>query len=172
MQSMAVMGGAASNTQKTQARTSNVSCFMQLMKLMLEMCRYQILLQSKLLVTALIMWGLRGQRQTTLQWNVLGRVAGGCWVAQRSRQDQLQCLVSGVAGCTQRSDHVDFGDDVIHKLHKPLSQSKLFLGNQGDWSCSLPAHGTVFGREPLFRGKEKILSLFLLFDLSMQRLAL
>ena len=35
--------------------------------------RYQILLQSKLLVTALIMWFLRGQRQTTLQWNVLGR---------------------------------------------------------------------------------------------------
>lgn len=32
---------------------------------------YQVLLQSKLLVTALIMWGLRGQRQTALQWNVL-----------------------------------------------------------------------------------------------------
>eukprot|EP00438_Fugacium_kawagutii_P014102 Skav211551 [mRNA] locus=scaffold871:253125:280639:- [translate_table: standard] len=45
MQSMAVMGGAA----------------------------YQILLQSKLLVTALIMWAMRGQRQTILQWNVLGR---------------------------------------------------------------------------------------------------
>lgn len=43
MQSMAVMGGAA----------------------------YQILLQSKLLITALIMWSLRGQRQTPLQWNVL-----------------------------------------------------------------------------------------------------
>ncbi|CAJ1440676.1 unnamed protein product [Effrenium voratum] len=49
MQSMAVMGGAA----------------------------YQILLQSKLLVTALIMWGLRGQRQTTLQWNVLVTIALG-----------------------------------------------------------------------------------------------
>lgn len=43
MQSMSVMGGAV----------------------------YQILLQSKLLITALIMWGLRGQRQTGLQWNVL-----------------------------------------------------------------------------------------------------
>ena len=49
MQSMAVMGGAA----------------------------YQILLQSKLLVTALIMWVLRGQRQSTLQWNVLVTIALG-----------------------------------------------------------------------------------------------
>jgi len=49
MQSMAVMGGAA----------------------------YQILLQSKLLVTALIMWVMRGQRQTTLQWNVLVTIALG-----------------------------------------------------------------------------------------------
>ncbi|OLP79774.1 hypothetical protein AK812_SmicGene39906 [Symbiodinium microadriaticum] len=49
MQSMSVMGGAA----------------------------YQILLQSKLLVTALIMWFLRGQRQTTLQWNVLVTIALG-----------------------------------------------------------------------------------------------
>jgi len=32
---------------------------------------YQVLLQSKLIVTAIIMWGLRGQRQTGLQWNVL-----------------------------------------------------------------------------------------------------
>lgn len=49
MQSMSMMGGAA----------------------------YQILLQSKLLVTALIMWGLRGQRQTLLQWNVLVTIAMG-----------------------------------------------------------------------------------------------
>jgi len=49
MQSMAVMGGAA----------------------------YQILLQSKLLVTALIMWAMRGQRQTMLQWNVLVTIALG-----------------------------------------------------------------------------------------------
>lgn len=49
MQSMAVMGGAA----------------------------YQILLQSKLVVTALIMWAMRGQRQTTLQWNVLVTIALG-----------------------------------------------------------------------------------------------
>lgn len=49
MQSMAVMGGAA----------------------------YQILLQSKLLVTALIMWVMRGQRQTALQWNVLVTIALG-----------------------------------------------------------------------------------------------
>lgn len=47
MQSMSVMGGAA----------------------------YQILLQSKLLVTALIVWTLRGQRQTPLQWNVLVTIA-------------------------------------------------------------------------------------------------
>jgi len=32
---------------------------------------YQILLQSKLLITACIIWALRGQRQTPLQWNVL-----------------------------------------------------------------------------------------------------
>ena len=38
--------------------------------------RYQILLQSKLLVTALIMWVMRGQRQTALQWNVLGEDVG------------------------------------------------------------------------------------------------
>ena len=38
---------------------------------------YQILLQSKLLVTALIMWVLRGQRQSTLQWNVLVTIALG-----------------------------------------------------------------------------------------------
>jgi len=36
---------------------------------------YQILLQSKLVVTALIMWFLRGQRQTLLQWNVLLTIA-------------------------------------------------------------------------------------------------
>eukprot|EP00931_Biecheleriopsis_adriatica_P008206 TRINITY_DN109420_c0_g1_i1.p1 TRINITY_DN109420_c0_g1~~TRINITY_DN109420_c0_g1_i1.p1 ORF type:complete len:341 (-),score=69.67 TRINITY_DN109420_c0_g1_i1:102-1124(-) len=49
MQSMSVMGGAA----------------------------YQILLQSKLLVTAMIMWFLRGQKQTPLQWNVLVTIALG-----------------------------------------------------------------------------------------------
>lgn len=43
MQSMSVMGGAA----------------------------YQILLQSKLIITALIMWVLSGQGQTPMQWNVL-----------------------------------------------------------------------------------------------------
>lgn len=32
---------------------------------------YQILLQSKLIITALLMWALRGQMQTKLQWNVL-----------------------------------------------------------------------------------------------------
>mmetsp|Transcript_82734 Transcript_82734/g.146073 ORF Transcript_82734/g.146073 Transcript_82734/m.146073 type:complete len:340 (-) Transcript_82734:157-1176(-) len=47
MQSMSVMGGAA----------------------------YQILLQSKLLVTALIVWYVRGMRQTALQWNVLVTIA-------------------------------------------------------------------------------------------------
>jgi len=47
MQSMSVMGGAA----------------------------YQILLQSKLLITALIIWYLRGQRQTGLQWNILITIA-------------------------------------------------------------------------------------------------
>mmetsp|Transcript_55096 Transcript_55096/g.99210 ORF Transcript_55096/g.99210 Transcript_55096/m.99210 type:complete len:354 (-) Transcript_55096:98-1159(-) len=49
MQSMSVMGGAA----------------------------YQILLQSKLLVTAVIIWSLRGVRQTPLQWNVLVTIAMG-----------------------------------------------------------------------------------------------
>lgn len=49
MQSMSVMGGSA----------------------------YQILLQSKLLVTALIIWVLRGQRQSALQWNVLLTIAIG-----------------------------------------------------------------------------------------------
>eukprot|EP00932_Pfiesteria_piscicida_P016886 SRR837773.3790.p2 GENE.SRR837773.3790~~SRR837773.3790.p2 ORF type:complete len:272 (-),score=137.93 SRR837773.3790:61-843(-) len=43
MQSMSMMGGAA----------------------------YQILLQSKLMITALIVWALRGQRQSGLQWNTL-----------------------------------------------------------------------------------------------------
>uniref|UniRef100_A0A7S4VRH3 Sugar phosphate transporter domain-containing protein n=1 Tax=Alexandrium monilatum TaxID=311494 RepID=A0A7S4VRH3_9DINO len=38
---------------------------------------YQILLQSKLLITALIIWVLRGQRQTLLQWNVLVTIAMG-----------------------------------------------------------------------------------------------
>lgn len=32
---------------------------------------YQILLQSKLIVTALMMWGIKGQRQSALQWNIL-----------------------------------------------------------------------------------------------------
>eukprot|EP00401_Gymnodinium_catenatum_P066376 CAMPEP_0117552688 /NCGR_PEP_ID=MMETSP0784-20121206/49837_1 /TAXON_ID=39447 /ORGANISM="" /LENGTH=347 /DNA_ID=CAMNT_0005349769 /DNA_START=62 /DNA_END=1105 /DNA_ORIENTATION=- len=49
MQSMSVMGGAA----------------------------YQILLQSKLLVTAFIVWGIRGQGQSGLQWNVLVTIAMG-----------------------------------------------------------------------------------------------
>lgn len=38
---------------------------------------YQILLQSKLLITALIIWVVRGQRQTPLQWNVLLTIAIG-----------------------------------------------------------------------------------------------
>merc|ERR1712232_1422435 len=49
MQSMSVMGGAA----------------------------YQILLHSKLLITALIVWAIRGQRQSALQWNVLLTIAMG-----------------------------------------------------------------------------------------------
>jgi len=49
MQSMSVMGGSA----------------------------YQVLLQSKLLITALIMWLVRGQGQTPLQWNVLATIAIG-----------------------------------------------------------------------------------------------
>lgn len=32
---------------------------------------YQILLQSKLVITALMVWGLKGTRQTVLQWNIL-----------------------------------------------------------------------------------------------------
>lgn len=32
---------------------------------------YQILLQSKLVITALMMWGIKGTKQTTLQWNIL-----------------------------------------------------------------------------------------------------
>lgn len=32
---------------------------------------YQILLQSKLVITALMMWGIRGTKQTGLQWNIL-----------------------------------------------------------------------------------------------------
>jgi hypothetical protein len=32
---------------------------------------YQILLQSKLLITALMMWAIKGQGQTILQWNIL-----------------------------------------------------------------------------------------------------
>lgn len=47
MQSMSVMGGAA----------------------------YQILLQSKLLITALIIWVIKGQRQSGLQWNILVTIA-------------------------------------------------------------------------------------------------
>jgi len=38
---------------------------------------YQILLQSKLLITAMIMWWLRGQRQSNLQWNILITIAIG-----------------------------------------------------------------------------------------------
>jgi len=49
MQSLAVMGGAV----------------------------YQILLQSKLLITALIIWAIRGQRQSLLQWNTLATIAIG-----------------------------------------------------------------------------------------------
>jgi len=32
---------------------------------------YQILLQSKLVITALMMWGIKGTKQTMLQWNIL-----------------------------------------------------------------------------------------------------
>lgn len=32
---------------------------------------YQILLQSKLVITALMMWGIKGTKQTALQWNIL-----------------------------------------------------------------------------------------------------
>merc|ERR1719254_180570 len=32
---------------------------------------YQVLLQSKLLITALMMWAIKGTRQTSLQWNIL-----------------------------------------------------------------------------------------------------
>jgi len=38
---------------------------------------YQILLQSKLLITAMIMWFVRGQRQSNLQWNILITIAIG-----------------------------------------------------------------------------------------------
>eukprot|EP00434_Breviolum_minutum_P015386 symbB.v1.2.013557.t4/scaffold952.1/size217748/15 len=73
MQSMAVMGGAA----------------------------YQILLQSKLLVTALIMWAMRGQRQTMLQWNVLVTIALGmsAFVLVDDSSDQ-----AGYSGGVERSE--------------------------------------------------------------------
>eukprot|EP00439_Symbiodinium_sp_Y106_P085374 s813_g28.t1 len=32
---------------------------------------YQILLQSKLIITALMIWGIKGTKQTALQWNIL-----------------------------------------------------------------------------------------------------
>merc|ERR1740138_185302 len=32
---------------------------------------YQVLLQSKLVITALMVWGLKGQGQAPLQWNIL-----------------------------------------------------------------------------------------------------
>merc|ERR1719373_935917 len=32
---------------------------------------YQVLLQSKLLITALMMWAIKGTKQTSLQWNIL-----------------------------------------------------------------------------------------------------
>lgn len=32
---------------------------------------YQVLLQSKLVITALMMWGIKGTKQTGLQWNIL-----------------------------------------------------------------------------------------------------
>merc|ERR1719444_596785 len=32
---------------------------------------YQILLQSKLVITALMMWAIKGTKQTSLQWNIL-----------------------------------------------------------------------------------------------------
>merc|ERR1711920_774045 len=32
---------------------------------------YQVLLQSKLLITALMMWGIKGAKQSSLQWNIL-----------------------------------------------------------------------------------------------------
>mmetsp|Transcript_45471 Transcript_45471/g.83206 ORF Transcript_45471/g.83206 Transcript_45471/m.83206 type:complete len:350 (-) Transcript_45471:62-1111(-) len=32
---------------------------------------YQVLLQSKLIITALMMWGIKGTKQTGLQWNIL-----------------------------------------------------------------------------------------------------
>merc|ERR1719237_1883847 len=32
---------------------------------------YQVLLQSKLLITALMMWAIKGTKQTGLQWNIL-----------------------------------------------------------------------------------------------------
>mmetsp|Transcript_23961 Transcript_23961/g.80931 ORF Transcript_23961/g.80931 Transcript_23961/m.80931 type:complete len:347 (-) Transcript_23961:194-1234(-) len=32
---------------------------------------YQVLLQSKLLITALMMWAIKGSKQTALQWNIL-----------------------------------------------------------------------------------------------------
>merc|ERR1711979_130136 len=32
---------------------------------------YQILLQSKLLITAFMMWGIKGAKQSSLQWNIL-----------------------------------------------------------------------------------------------------
>ena len=35
---------------------------------------YQILLQSRLLITALMLWAISGQRQTLFQWNLLALV--------------------------------------------------------------------------------------------------
>merc|ERR1712190_488033 len=32
---------------------------------------YQVLLQSKLVITALMMWGIKGTKQSSLQWNIL-----------------------------------------------------------------------------------------------------
>jgi len=35
---------------------------------------YQVLLQSKLLITALMMWAIKGTKQSSLQWNILALV--------------------------------------------------------------------------------------------------
>jgi len=70
MQSLAVMGGAL----------------------------YQILLQSKLLITALIIWGVRGQRQSAIQWNMLATIALGmsCFVLTGDGGSQGGLKLSGM----------------------------------------------------------------------------
>jgi hypothetical protein len=54
---------------------------------------YQILLQSRLLITALMLWAISGQRQPLFQWTLLALVVCSMSVYMCSSLEQLPAFI-------------------------------------------------------------------------------